>query len=399
MDATAPDEAAFHVYLEDFKFMLQCAGTNKVTKYVSEKLIVKCFIKELKPSDLAQRVTKCDFKYLDDAIHFASMKLTQLRSQYYEQQAYQKAEGTAASTSKSTKGSNRYKGTAAKSRYNTPSRDAKENSQIRGEMVTKSYSKSQESSHSNSRPYDDRSRSSFDRTTSNPHQSGHKGPYPNSNKYAASLKTDDQDRGSKDRYLTVSKPKTVRTARVTNDSDTDQSDSSHNDRHHKDHAPSSESEQEYSRHSSSDDRYVVRAIHYDFQEQPMTPSSIPSQDFLRIPTLVAKSSTNTPKQPLETIDQVSIFIDTGANINTITETYLSRLFKNGLQATTIKATSPLTINVAGGNRLQVSGDSIDLLLCFQVQPRNILSKERFISYRNASKISALASKPTVCRIE
>jgi hypothetical protein len=85
----------------------------------------------------------------------------------------------------------------------------------------------------------------------------------------------------------------------------------------------------------------------------LTDISSDKDEFIRIPAMLSTVDEELNSSP-STVN-TSLFLDTGANINSITREYLQNFVMNQLNKVHIITTKPLTLELAGGKFTQVSG--------------------------------------------
>jgi len=128
---------------------------------------------------------------------------------------------------------------------------------------------------------------------------------------------------------------------------------------------------------SNESEAVMRSVRVFATDLPSA-----ADDFIRLETVVMLPEAELTVEPSGY--GVPMFLDSGANINSLTRSFLDKLVI-ALPGLEIKKGSPVTLELAGGKFVTTSGDYVDLLLQFETRMGLVRSKEKFLVFEKCGE--------------
>jgi hypothetical protein len=129
--------------------------------------------------------------------------------------------------------------------------------------------------------------------------------------------------------------------------------------------------------SDSDSEAVSRSVRVF-----STDIDIAVDEFIRLKSLVMAVQEETKVDSMQV--EVALFMDSGANINSITRAYSSEL-QQLLPGLEIMSGKPLKLELAGKQFVTVSGDYIELILQFDTKSGPVRSREKFLIFEECGE--------------
>ena len=83
--------------------------------------------------------------------------------------------------------------------------------------------------------------------------------------------------------------------------------------------------------------------------------------------------------------QTSVFLDTGANINSVTSNFVNQVIKPVLPSIQVVYGKPFSVELAGGQTIRLSGDSVHLILQIDSSTGKLRFKEQFFIFESCGE--------------